>query len=147
MDRAFLRRFAYSLELKEAGPAERKRALRTHLGTDHRMSDDDIDAIAQRFESCPAQLASAATHARFVASDGKPDRATMEKAPRSRSGDVHWSLLHNESVSAFAGNSTQLPINHLSIMHKLRNMTAFDVWSLALRRMVTLIVALRSDPE
>lgn len=78
-DPAFLRRFHYVMELGRLGPQQRARALRRHLGRTHRLDASDVDAIAQRFRSSPAQLASAVATARLLAGDGHPDRDTLER--------------------------------------------------------------------
>ena len=78
-DPAFLRRFSYVMEIGPLGPRQRARALRRHLGRAHRLDASDVDAIAQRFRSSPAQLASAVATARLLAGDGRPDRDTLER--------------------------------------------------------------------
>lgn len=78
-DAAFLRRFHYAMELGPLGPRQRARALRRHLGPAHRLAAADVEAIAQRFRSSPAQFASAVATARLLAADGHPDRTTLER--------------------------------------------------------------------
>lgn len=79
IDPAFLRRFTYAIELKAPGVRQRAKVLARHLGADSRLAPADVDAIAQRFEASPAQLATAVRGARLVAHGGVPDRASIER--------------------------------------------------------------------
>lgn len=79
VDPAFLRRFTYAIELKAAGVRQRARVLARHLGEAHALSPADVDAVAQRFDASPAQLATAVRGARLVAPNGLPDRTTVER--------------------------------------------------------------------
>ncbi|MFL5302208.1 MAG: AAA family ATPase [Anaeromyxobacteraceae bacterium] len=79
IDPAFLRRFAYAVELKAPGARQRAKVLARHLGDAAPLSSADVEAIAQRFEACPAQFATAVRGARLVAPSGVPDRATLER--------------------------------------------------------------------
>ena len=78
VDEAFLRRFAFAVEFTSLGVGHRSRVLGRHLGPDSPLSAADIDAIAQRHQVSPGQLASAVAAARLLAPDGRPDRATIE---------------------------------------------------------------------
>lgn len=86
IDRAFLRRFSYAVELRAHGPRQRARVLARHLGDASRLSPHDVAAIAERFEANPAQLRTAVHTARACAPDGVPDRAMVESvlAPMER---------------------------------------------------------------
>jgi len=79
IDPAFLRRFAYAVELRSPGRQQRARILAKHLGPSCPLAAPDVDAIAQRFDVSPAQLATAVRGARLVAPGGVPDRATIER--------------------------------------------------------------------
>jgi SpoVK/Ycf46/Vps4 family AAA+-type ATPase len=79
VDPAFLRRFAYTVELSPLGPRQRSRVLGRHLGVSHRLSRADVEAVAERFRASPAQLGAAVATARLLAADGRPDRAALEQ--------------------------------------------------------------------
>lgn len=78
VDPAFLRRFAFALEFAPAGRRQRARVLARHLGAGTALTTDDVDAIAQRFETSPAQFASAVSVAGLLAPDGTPSRHHLE---------------------------------------------------------------------
>lgn len=86
VDDAFLRRFTYAIELPPLGPRHRARALARHLGSAHRLAPADVESIAARYQSSPAQLGSAVAAARLLSEDGTPDRETLERvlAPSER---------------------------------------------------------------
>jgi SpoVK/Ycf46/Vps4 family AAA+-type ATPase len=81
MDPAFLRRFAYALELPALGPGQRARVLRRHLGDAHQLAPADVDAVARRFHASPAQIEGAVRTARLLggAGGGTLDRASLER--------------------------------------------------------------------
>lgn len=79
MDPAFLRRFAYALELPALGPGQRARVLRRHLGDAHRLAPADVEAVARRFHASPAQIEGAVRTARLLGDGGHPDRAALER--------------------------------------------------------------------
>jgi len=79
MDRAFLRRFSLSVELREPPPRQRARILARHLGPQAVPTAADIEDLVTRHEASPAQLASAVRTAALVAADGRPDRAALAK--------------------------------------------------------------------
>ena len=79
IDPAFLRRFTYAIELKAPGAKQRATVLARHLGAGSRLVAPDVDAIAQRFDASPAQLATAVRAARLASGGGEPDRATVER--------------------------------------------------------------------
>ncbi len=76
IDEAYLRRFSSSLELKPAGARQRERVLRRHLG-EQRWKDEEVRAVAERYEVAPGQIASAVSSARLL--EHEPARATVEK--------------------------------------------------------------------
>lgn len=78
VDPAFLRRFAYVVEFKPAGPRERERVLARHAA-DTDLSAEDISQIARRYDTNPAQIATAVSAARLIAASGRPDRAALEQ--------------------------------------------------------------------
>lgn len=78
VDPAFLRRFTYALEFRPAGPLQRARILRRHLGAGG-LDDDVLASIAQRFSVAPAQLGAAVATARLVDDAGAPHRETLER--------------------------------------------------------------------
>lgn len=77
IDPAYLRRFAYAVELKRPGARQRAKVLSRHLGKS-RLAENDVDAIARRFEASPAQLGQAVAVARLLAKGGKPVRSVIE---------------------------------------------------------------------
>jgi SpoVK/Ycf46/Vps4 family AAA+-type ATPase len=79
IDPAFLRRFTYAIELKSPGARQRADALEFHVGKDGGLTRSDCEAVAQRYETSPAQFGSAVRAARLLAGDKQPDRTTVEK--------------------------------------------------------------------
>mgnify|MGYP002409464317 CR=1 FL=1 len=79
IDSAFLRRFTYAVEFQPPGARQRARALARHLGAEHALGPDDIEAIAERPLSSLAQLGSAVSAARLLSEDGRPTRKTLEQ--------------------------------------------------------------------
>lgn len=77
VDPAYLRRFAYAVELKRPGARQRAKVLSRHLGRTA-LPESDVDAIARRFEASPGQLSQAVAVARLLAKDGKPVRSAIE---------------------------------------------------------------------
>jgi len=77
IDPAYLRRFAYAVELKRPGARQRAKVLSRHLGK-KALPENDVDAIARRFEASPAQLGQAVAVARLLAKGGKPERTVIE---------------------------------------------------------------------
>lgn len=78
MDRAFLRRFSFAIELRALGRGQRRRAWQLHLGGLHRLAEADVDALAERFTVSPAQIATAVGAARLVSPPEGPDRSAVE---------------------------------------------------------------------
>jgi SpoVK/Ycf46/Vps4 family AAA+-type ATPase len=79
IDPAFLRRFTCAIELKPAGARQRARVLARHLGPEAPLPVSDVDAIARRFETSPAQLGAAVRGARLLSPAGPLDRVTIER--------------------------------------------------------------------
>lgn len=78
IDPAFLRRFTCAVELEAPGARQRAEVLVHHVGPDGGLTPADCRAIAQRFETSPAQLGSAVRGARLLSSGGPVDRPTVE---------------------------------------------------------------------
>ena len=66
MDPAFLRRFAYVIEVGKFTAGQRRRAWCKHLGGDTTLPANDVDVLAQRFELSPAHIGAAVSAARLV---------------------------------------------------------------------------------
>jgi SpoVK/Ycf46/Vps4 family AAA+-type ATPase len=79
IDPAFLRRFTFAIELKAPGARQRADALQLHVGKDGGLSRSDCEAVAQRYETSPAQFGSAVRAARLLAGNRPPDRASVER--------------------------------------------------------------------
>jgi SpoVK/Ycf46/Vps4 family AAA+-type ATPase len=77
MDPAFLRRFAFVVEVGSFSAGQRRRAWVKHLGPCSPLPANDVDALAQRFELSPAHIGAAVSAAR-LASGGALDRDTLE---------------------------------------------------------------------
>jgi len=77
MDPAFLRRFAFVIEVGNFTTGQRRRAWTKHLGGDSGLPEADVDLLAQRFELSPAHIGAAVSAARLV-SGGSLDRGTLE---------------------------------------------------------------------
>ncbi len=77
VDPAFLRRFAYVVELPDFTAGQRRRAWVRHLGGEDVLPRNDVEALAQRFEVNPAQIGGAVAASRLI-TGGKPDRASLE---------------------------------------------------------------------
>ena len=77
IDPAFLRRFAYVIEVGKFTAGQRRRAWCKHLGGDTTLPANDVDVLAQRFELSPAHIGAAVSAARLV-SGGAIDRGTLE---------------------------------------------------------------------
>lgn len=86
VDPAFLRRFAFAVEFRAPGSAQRARVLGRHLGPTDAVSAAEVDAIAARYALPPATLRTAVVAARLIAPDGAADRARVERvlAPMER---------------------------------------------------------------
>ncbi len=78
MDSAFRRRFAYAIEFRPLGIAQRRRAWQRHLGDKTVLGGEDIEHLADMFTVSAGQIATAMTAARLVAR-GEPDKATIER--------------------------------------------------------------------
>jgi len=78
VDPAFLRRFAYAVEFRKLGAAQRGRVLARHLRPAE-LEPADVDSIAQRFEVSPGQLGTAVAAARMVSPDGRLEPAVLEQ--------------------------------------------------------------------
>lgn len=77
MDPAFLRRFAFVIEVGSFTTGQRRRAWTKHLGSDSGLPAGDVDLLAQRFELSPAHIGAAVSAARLV-SGGSLDKGTLE---------------------------------------------------------------------
>jgi SpoVK/Ycf46/Vps4 family AAA+-type ATPase len=77
IDPAFLRRFAFVIEVGNFTTGQRRRAWAKHLGSDSGLPDGDVDLLAQRFELSPAHIGAAVSAARLV-SGGNLDRGMLE---------------------------------------------------------------------
>ncbi|MBI4818127.1 MAG: AAA family ATPase [Deltaproteobacteria bacterium] len=77
IDRAFLRRFTFAIELPESSARRRARALVRHLGEDHDLSPRDIERLSTDYRASPAQIASAVSASRLVGS--RPTVGTIER--------------------------------------------------------------------
>jgi SpoVK/Ycf46/Vps4 family AAA+-type ATPase len=77
VDRAFLRRFALVVEVGACSAGQRRRVWLRHLGGEAALSDEDLDALAQRFAVSPAQIGTAVATARLAAGP-RVDRRTLE---------------------------------------------------------------------
>lgn len=77
MDRAFLRRFAFVIEVGDFTAGQRRRAWIKHLGGENVLPAGDVDTLAQRFELSPAHIGAAVSAAR-LASGGAFDRDMLE---------------------------------------------------------------------
>jgi SpoVK/Ycf46/Vps4 family AAA+-type ATPase len=77
MDRAFLRRFAFVIEVGDFTAGQRRRAWIKHLGGENILPASDVDTLAQRFELSPAHIGAAVSAAR-LASGGAFDRTMLE---------------------------------------------------------------------
>jgi transitional endoplasmic reticulum ATPase len=77
IDPAFLRRFAYVIEVGKFTAGQRRRAWCKHLGGEATLPANDVDVLAQRFELSPAHIGAAVSAARLV-SGGAIDRDTLE---------------------------------------------------------------------
>jgi DNA polymerase III delta prime subunit len=77
MDRAFLRRFAFVIEVGDFTAGQRRRAWIKHLGGENVLLAGDVDTLAQRFELSPAHIGAAVSAAR-LASGGAFDRDMLE---------------------------------------------------------------------
>jgi SpoVK/Ycf46/Vps4 family AAA+-type ATPase len=77
IDPAFLRRFAFVIEVGNFTTGQRRRAWTKHLGSDSGLPDGDVDMLAQRFELSPAHIGAAVSAARLV-SNGSLARCTLE---------------------------------------------------------------------
>jgi len=84
VDRAFLRRFSFVIEVESFTAGQRRRVWVKHLGGVDGLGDGDLDMLARRFEVSPAQIGTALATARLVTA-GKVDRATLEAALRPAS--------------------------------------------------------------
>ena len=89
IDPAFLRRFAYAVELKAPGARQRAKVLARHLGEEAQLSSADVEAIAQRFEASPAQFATAVRGARLVAPGGRARPRHPRAPPRAGAQGHH----------------------------------------------------------
>jgi hypothetical protein len=78
IDRAFLRRFAYAIEVRPLGPRQRARVLSRHLGEGASITSEETACLAERFEASPAQIATAVFTARLIAG-GDVDRLSIER--------------------------------------------------------------------
>lgn len=76
VDPAYLRRFAFAIELGAPTRAQRRRLWDRHLGDDGALGADDRDALAERFPMSPAQIEMAARTARLLGRG--TDRETIE---------------------------------------------------------------------
>jgi SpoVK/Ycf46/Vps4 family AAA+-type ATPase len=76
VDRAFLRRFSYVVEVPSLTAGQRRRVWARHLGAGD-LEPGAVDALARRFEVSPAQIGSAVATAR-LARAGRVDRPTLE---------------------------------------------------------------------
>jgi SpoVK/Ycf46/Vps4 family AAA+-type ATPase len=77
IDPAFLRRFAFVIEVGDFTAGQRRRAWVKHLGGENVLPAGDVDALAQRFELSPAHIGAAVSAAR-LASGGAFDRDMLE---------------------------------------------------------------------
>ena len=77
MDPAFLRRFAFVIEVGNFTTGQRRRAWAKHLGGESGLPEADVDLLAQRFELSPAHIGAAVSAARLV-SGGSLERSTLE---------------------------------------------------------------------
>jgi SpoVK/Ycf46/Vps4 family AAA+-type ATPase len=77
IDPAFLRRFAFVIEVGNFTTGQRHRAWTKHLGGDSGLTEADVDLLAQRFELSPAHIGAAVSAARLV-SNGSLARCTLE---------------------------------------------------------------------
>jgi transitional endoplasmic reticulum ATPase len=71
VDRAFLRRFTFTIEVAACTAGQRRRVWTRHLGPDRDLPADDLERLVTRFEVSPAQIESAVCAAR-LASAGAP---------------------------------------------------------------------------
>jgi transitional endoplasmic reticulum ATPase len=76
VDPAYLRRFAFALELRAPSRAQRRRLWDRHLGGQPALAPHDRDVLAERFPMSPAQIEMAARMARLLGSG--LGRATLE---------------------------------------------------------------------
>jgi SpoVK/Ycf46/Vps4 family AAA+-type ATPase len=88
MDRAFLRRFAFVIEVGDFTAGQRRRAWIKHLGGENVLPASDVDTLAQRFELSPAHIGAAVSAAR-LASGGAFDRAMLETILKPAERVVH----------------------------------------------------------
>lgn len=79
IDRAFLRRFSYAIEMRAPTARVRARVLERHLGKKAGLPAADLDAIAQRYTASPAQIGKAVEVAKLVAHGKTPDRRSIEQ--------------------------------------------------------------------
>ena len=77
IDPAFLRRFAFVIEVGDFTAGQRRRAWVKHLGGENVLPAGDVDTLAQRFELSPAHIGAAVSAAR-LASGGAFDRDMLE---------------------------------------------------------------------
>jgi SpoVK/Ycf46/Vps4 family AAA+-type ATPase len=80
IDPAFLRRFMYAIEFNPLGLRQRARVLARYLdeADGARIEPAEVDALAARYRSMPAQIATAVSAARLCAADARPDCAALE---------------------------------------------------------------------
>lgn len=79
IDPAFLRRFSLVVEFRPLAAGQRARVLSRHLGKEHDLSDEDVQAVAQRFTGSQAQYSSAVACARLLDESGRPQREIIEQ--------------------------------------------------------------------
>ena len=78
VDPAFLRRFAYVIETRPPGFAQRRRLWKRHLDGFPAIGAADLDALAERFETSPGHIATAAVGARLLSAAQPVRRETIE---------------------------------------------------------------------
>jgi transitional endoplasmic reticulum ATPase len=76
VDPAFLRRFTFVVEMKPPTVVQRRNLWLKHLGDDQ-LPTADLERLAQRYESSPAQIGGAVAAAR-LATEGKLEVKTLE---------------------------------------------------------------------
>lgn len=63
---------------RAAGPTERARVLSRHLA-ESEVTTDEVALLARRYESSPAQIATAVMAAGLITESGRPDREALER--------------------------------------------------------------------